>query len=50
MPGTSTLAYLALSSAMKEKRFKTLTPDEILKTFVLYSMNFISHSGRHIDA
>ena len=27
MPGTNTLAYLALSSATKEKSFITLTPD-----------------------
>ncbi len=27
MPGTNTLAYLALLSAMKEKSFTTLTPD-----------------------
>jgi hypothetical protein len=34
MPGTNTLDYLPLASAMKKKRFSTLTPNWLLDIFI----------------
>jgi hypothetical protein len=41
LPGTNTLAYLVSSSAMKEKRFITLTSGvNVMKLFMVESYDF----------
>ncbi len=47
MPGTNTLAYLASSSAMKEKSFITLTPGgNPIKLFIIINDAIVFANAR----